>query len=241
MESSLCAFLEWDTTHFGRRIARLESDRLTPAIVDEAFAWCAAERIDCLYFLAVADDAQTTQLTAAHGFQLVDIRMVVKRLVSRGEEFGARESVRSFCNSDLAALKAVARKAHTGTRFFGDPHFDREQCASLYEVWLERSCTGWADAVFTAQFDGVPVGYCTCHLAGNGRGTLGIVGLAEHARGKGLGQQMVSAMLEFHRDHGTERVQIVTQGRNTIAQRLYQRNGFLTESVMLWYHKWLSD
>jgi len=31
---------------------------------------------------------------------------------------------------------------------------------------------------------------------------------------------------------------VVTQGRNLAAQRLYQRNGFVTASLQLWYHRW---
>ena len=33
-------------------------------------------------------------------------------------------------------------------------------------------------------------------------------------------------------------MKVVTQGRNIAGQRLYQRCGFLTRSVELWYHKW---
>jgi hypothetical protein len=33
-------------------------------------------------------------------------------------------------------------------------------------------------------------------------------------------------------------VNVVTQGRNSKAQRLYERCGFLTRSVQLWYHRW---
>jgi hypothetical protein len=33
-------------------------------------------------------------------------------------------------------------------------------------------------------------------------------------------------------------VQVITQGRNYAAQRLYQRAGFVTRKTELWYHKW---
>jgi ribosomal protein S18 acetylase RimI-like enzyme len=37
------------------------------------------------------------------------------------------------------------------------------------------------------------------------------------------------------------KVNVVTQGRNVRAQRLYQKSGFATDSVMLWYHKWFRN
>jgi hypothetical protein len=33
-------------------------------------------------------------------------------------------------------------------------------------------------------------------------------------------------------------VKTVTQGRNIPAQRTYQRCGFQTAAVQLWYHRW---
>jgi RimJ/RimL family protein N-acetyltransferase len=36
-------------------------------------------------------------------------------------------------------------------------------------------------------------------------------------------------------------VHVVTQGRNTRAQRLYQRCGFVTRSMELWYHRWFDN
>ena len=39
---------------------------------------------------------------------------------------------------------------------------------------------------------------------------------------------------------GIKKIFVVTQGRNYMAQRLYQSAGFKTFSTELWYHKWLS-
>ena len=59
--SPLCTYLDWDSEFFGRRIARLNRHRLNEASLDEMLAWCRASRIDCLYFLADCDDAQTNR------------------------------------------------------------------------------------------------------------------------------------------------------------------------------------
>jgi dTDP-4-amino-4,6-dideoxy-D-galactose acyltransferase len=51
----------------------------------------------------------------------------------------------------------------------------------------------------------------------------------------------VNASLGWFAQHGCDRVQVVTQGRNLAAQRLYQRAGFLTADLKLWYHKWYQN
>ena len=39
---------------------------------------------------------------------------------------------------------------------------------------------------------------------------------------------------------GIDRVQVVTQGRNVRAQRVYQRCGFVSAQLQLWYHRWFT-
>ncbi len=52
----------------------------------------------------------------------------------------------------------------------------------------------------------------------------------------------MSGMLRFAgrwlSDLDFDRVNVVTQGKNIPAQRAYQRCGFITRSVELWFHKW---
>ena len=49
---------------------------------------------------------------------------------------------------------------------------------------------------------------------------------------------LIAAALDWCEAEGAEEVAVVTQGRNVAAQRLYQRCGFVTQRLELWYHKW---
>ena len=58
------------------------------------------------------------------------------------------------------------------------------------------------------------------------------------SRGRGGGSALVQGALAWFADRGVTQVLVVTQGRNVGAQRLYQKAGFLTRKVELWYHRW---
>jgi ribosomal protein S18 acetylase RimI-like enzyme len=69
-------------------------------------------------------------------------------------------------------------------------------------------------------------------------GSIGLFAVAQEFRRKSLGRQLVAAALEYFRHNGLAQATVVTQGRNLASQRIYQRCGFLAESVQLWYHCW---
>jgi ribosomal protein S18 acetylase RimI-like enzyme len=64
------------------------------------------------------------------------------------------------------------------------------------------------------------------------------VSVAADARGRSLGSALVEHSLRWFGERGMKDVSVVTQGRNAAAQRLYQRCGFITDSVQIWYHRW---
>ena len=43
---------------------------------------------------------------------------------------------------------------------------------------------------------------------------------------------------QWFEKQGLKRIIVVTQGRNCQAQRFYQKNGFMTDSLEYWFHKW---
>ena len=236
----VCTYLEWDSEFFQRRIARLNRRRLHPATIAECARFCQQHSIDCIYLLADSDDPETPRLAEGNDFHFVDIRITLERPVRQEElaDYGCNPT-RFARESDLPALRAIARTAHCDTRFYFDEHFAREKCDLLYQTWIENSFRGFAQAVLVAEADGEPAAYLTCHLNGQ-VSQIGLLGVAESRRGKGLATRLVRAFLSWSREQGAIRAMVVTQGRNVQAQRLYQHNGFLNSSLQLWYHRWFT-
>lgn len=222
-----CELLEWDTQFFGRRIARATARTLTPPELEAVDRWCAEHRVDCLYWLSKDE-------VMVDGFVKVDERVTMEAATGGDGAAG----VRPWRPEDLAALKAIAASAHRDTRFYHDGRFPKEQCDALYATWIERSCQGWAEAVFVAEAQGRAAGYISCHSGREGK--IGLVGVGEAARGRGLGGALVRGALRWFADGGMARASVVTQGRNDGAKRLYEKCGFKVRTVEHWYHRWFS-
>ncbi len=111
---------------------------------------------------------------------------------------------------------------------------------ALYAIWIARDFQDSSTTVLVAASpENRPLGFISLRQdAGAGMAQISLVGVDEQARGKGAGQMLISGALGWVAQRGASSVSVVTQGRNIGAQRLYQRCGFLTRSVELWYHKW---
>jgi dTDP-4-amino-4,6-dideoxy-D-galactose acyltransferase len=239
---SICEYLEWDSQFFGRRIARASASALTKESVAEIELWCSLHRIDCLYFLASSTDRWTAKLAQENMFRLVDIRVTLDLQVGKSHNNDSSGSgIRNAVENDIPALRAIARTSHRDSRFYQDGHFPEHLCDELYEVWIEKSCRGWASTVFVGEENGAIEGYLTCHLPSSENGQVGLVGVAGRAQGKGIGTRLVSCAVRWFAQQGAENITVVTQGRNVPAQRLYQKCGFATRSVELWFHRWFGE
>lgn len=236
-----CDVLEWDSDFWNLRVARVRGEVLTPELARQIDGWCRQHAVCCLYFLARSDDVETVRLAEDGGYRFVDIRVTLRRTVESALDGGQRfaGTVRDARADDLVELRSIARAGYRDSRFYADPRFPPDRCDALYETWITRSVEGYADRVLVAELDGRPAGYVSCHVAPTThKGSIGLVGVASWGQGQGAGSRLVMDALQWFRSREVRDVSVVTQGRNVAAQRLYQRGGFLTDSVQLWYHKW---
>jgi dTDP-4-amino-4,6-dideoxy-D-galactose acyltransferase len=231
--------LDWDSEFFGLRIARSELAALDAGACARIRAWAEREAVDCVYWLGAADDAASSISAQRAGFLLVDVRVTLRRALGSAP---ARmpAGVRPSRPEDLASLKAIARVSHRDSRFYADPGFERQRCDALYERWIERSCAQTGAAVIVADGPEAALGYIACHVEPDGAGQIGLVAVAPAARGRGLGATLVEAALAWFGEQGCPAAQVVTQGRNRDAMRMYERCGFLCERVQNWFHLWPS-
>jgi dTDP-4-amino-4,6-dideoxy-D-galactose acyltransferase len=237
-----CTLLDWDSRFFARRIAQASGGRVDEPGLREVERWCAANAVDCLYFLADFDPL-TLALLEQHDFGLKDIRLTFRRALSSPAEEPARGElvVRPVAASDLPALEAIASRSHGDSRFYADERFGRAQADALFRAWIRNSAEGWADDVLVLARArmGPPLGYITGHRRA-GEGQIGLIAVAEEARGAGGATALVTALCARYVELGLTAMTVVTQGRNVSAQRLYQHLGFRSHAIGLWYHRWWS-
>lgn len=240
INNNLCKFLEWDSTFFQRRIGSALVEEVNEKSLQEILSWTANNNIDCLYFLADIRDHSTSYLIEKADFHLTDIKIIYEKNLEQITPQITPENIliRSAEEKDLNALKAIAAVNHRDSRFYYDGNFSQEKCDELFAVWIEKSYEGFADIVFVFEEQGQAEGYITCSVDAEHTGSIGLVGLSSKMRGKRIGNHLIQTAINWFKSQNAERVTVVTQGRNTAAQRLYQKNGFVTESVKVWYHYW---
>lgn len=125
------------------------------------------------------------------------------------------------------------------SRFKVDPHFVHGEYQTIYRIWIEKSVSGEiAHDVLVYEDEGSILGMVTVGEK-KGRGDIGLVAVSGQARGKGIGKKlMVAAEADFRKRHYAE-IQVVTQGINEAAVKLYTGSGFHLDKKVFLYHFWL--
>jgi dTDP-4-amino-4,6-dideoxy-D-galactose acyltransferase len=235
-QSPECSLLEWDSAFFGYPIARLYDRHVDGNLLAEAFDWCHARAVRCLYYLAPAGDAPSLLAAQAAGMQFIDVRLTLARTIASEQDWASGVVVSPATDGDRIALVKLAPDLARVSRFSADPRFGKEAAARLYEIWL----TSKADAVFVthSRMSGSISGCTTCIVEPDGTGVISLMVVKPENHGRDLGLALCTAALHWFADCGCVRAQVVTQGHNVASQRVYQRAGFLTHSVEVWFHKW---
>ncbi|MFH0737374.1 MAG: GNAT family N-acetyltransferase [Candidatus Micrarchaeota archaeon] len=232
--------LDWDSGFFGFKIAKATSYRMSERMASFIDRWCRERSVRCLYYLCDCDHAGSVEVAERHGYHFTDIRV---RFELDMEGFLPRgtwaEAIKGCVESDLERIKGIARSSYVQSRYYFDGNFDKARLEEFYSGWLENTFRSKDGKVFVAHLHGKIVGYISGEISNKGRlGRIILVGVEGAHAGSGVGGQLVDAMLDYMHGRGVYSVEVVTQGRNIAAQRLYQKSGFKIVSAHIWYHKW---
>jgi GNAT superfamily N-acetyltransferase len=204
--------------------------------------WCAENEVRCVYFLADAEDAETSIVAAEHGFRNVDLRVTVGLSLADEPSVSGPDGVEvgEAAESERAYLRSLAASSYRGTsRFYFDGGFPPERCDAMYEAWVERGFDDPERTIFVVRIDGEPAGY---QVVGpreeDGTRRLELVAVDPARRGSGLGKALISETMRVLRSEGAPRTWAILSARNIASVRLHERLGFLTEEAGVWHHKW---
>ena len=235
---------KWDSEFFGFPVGKVLATTLSEAAVSALPGWAKENRIRCLYFLCDSEAESSFIAARALGFDLVDIRLTFRCDLAISEtEIGGGHSglhVDFFETFDPAVLEPMSRDAFSQSRFYSDFHFDRKRAGDLYTTWLAQDCQrGEPGAgVVVAKIDGKIAGYVTLRSLSRECAAIGLVCVGEEFRGKGVGDGMLAFLRKRLLATGAREIEVVTQGKNSAARKLYERHRYRLAKTQVWHHLW---
>ncbi len=111
--------------------------------------------------------------------------------------------------------------------------------ASFSQPWSQRSFEQCFDDdktyVVVAQSDERVLGFGVAYTVGD-EGEVATLAVDAMARGQGLGEKILQALLDFCRACGALKVFLEVRASNNVAQRLYARCGFVEAGLRRRYY-----
>jgi len=238
-------FLEWDSNHFGVRIARLLDPRLPAEGVRHALAQAEQAGLQLVYWPADPSLPVTADWFAPWTGFLADRKVVYRRSLHDWSPPPAAAAPGDLTIHEFPAgpaspeLVELAIAAGEYSRFRRDARLGADKFRALYELWIERSTQHeLADVVLVAR-DGTGrvVGLATVARR-DSVGDIGLLAVHASCRGRGLGTRLITQAVAWMRAAGASESTIVTQLDNLPACRLYEQLGYRPSEVSALYHLW---
>lgn len=239
--SDLIKILHWDSVFFGYPIALIGSKYLTANIFKIIDRYVKDNQFKLIQYLCNCHDDLSVKIAEYNGFHFTDIRLTFNYEVKRINEESKiiADACRIADISHLSALRSITSNLYKHSRYFYDGNFDVEKINQFYSEWVEKAIKGTFDDECYAWYeDEQPIAFCTIQYPVKARANIGLFGVSKEHWGKGVGKKLLSSVINRLAVKEIENIEVVTQGRNYAAQRLYQSVGFKTLTTELWYHKW---
>jgi len=238
--------LDFDTRLFGFKVAMFMGKRLGGESSKRLIKECKDRGIRCCFAELDINDFVTLNMSAKDGFVISDIRMTFEKDLCNyrlRDNKGLKGYVidKVIMNRDLPYLEALSGELSLTSRFEFDNNFPAGMAGRLYKTWMRNSIDKkTAGGMFIAREIKTrnPAGVITYkRYADYGKIVLFVVG-QKHRR-KGLGFRLLNRVSLCFKEAGIGKIRVVTESKNIPAQRLYEKNGFLTHSVSAFFHLWI--
>lgn len=227
--------LDWDSDFFELEVFRIDDPDLAPDALPGALDALDAAGATLVYWPATRRVALPDHPTFAG--HLADEKVTYACDLAEAPEMPDRV-VPYAPPLPYADLERLALQAGEYSRFALDPNLPREKFEDLYRTWIEKSVDRrLALEVLVVPAEGRVAGFVTLGDKG-GRGDIGLVAVDAGHRGQGHGRALVHAAQAWFRAHGFREGQVVTQGVNAAACRLYEACGYAVDRTEYVHHFW---
>lgn len=232
--------LKWDSDFFGRKTASLRCGAATSErLLGEELQRAREEGFELVYLILEEDLRQKQQLDLGCEHRLVDVKYTFGCEVMNHPLLAIdTEAVKPY-NREGERLYELAFQAGEHSRYRLDPKFRKGEFERFYRTWVENSLRGqMADSLFVVGEPAAPLGFVTLKRHDK-EASIGLIAIAEGARGTGWGRQLVARCLKEANGWGCRHLTVATQQENKQACGFYRHCGMELEEQCTIYHCWL--
>lgn len=231
-------YLQWDSIFFGIKVGRLKSAHGNGfRFLEKQLREAQKQGYQCLYLETPISAMDWLPKLSTRGFILVDLKTTLRKTklrtyrISHSLQDDRQERHRPF-------LETIACQISSMSRFAVDKNFSAKS-KDLYKVWTMRSFfEAYCDQLYYYLKNNRPAGFVTLRIK-NGVPFIDLLAVDRPYRRLGVAAELLKASETWAVRQGFNELRVVTQGGNLPALQFYQKNGFVTCDVTLFYHKWL--
>lgn len=242
MTDTTTQFLAWDTQQLGLAVAKIIPTEFDQAELSATLNTLRQQHIKLVYW--VVPESAHIAIAAAKQQGGICVDHKVTYLIDLRDMQTASLNIETIQPYPLSqpndALIQLAYESGKYSRFRNDPHLTETQFQAVYKTWMINSALHKiADDVLVVRnaHDDI-VGMITLGEK-NQRGDIGLLAVAESARGQQCGKKLVHAAQQYFIEKSFAYSQVVTQQENIPACKLYEKCGYAVEKVEYFFHFWL--
>jgi GNAT superfamily N-acetyltransferase len=236
----------WDSEIFGFSIVEAVDIDIRDKAHSNDFI-CNFEKqlisIDCkmLCVKVLFSDIETSWRLQGLGYMLVEqtIKPHITDIQINDIDYSrhVRYPLKKASSGDITNIQRIAFASFKYDRFHMDRRFDSSKASERYAYWVNNSFKSGEDVLYL-DAGGTPAGFSIVDIVGN-VGYIGLIGLDDNYKGKGLGMNLFGATCEYMKDKGVREVSTTMSLNNIMALNFYSRCGFRFKDPVYVLHKWL--
>ena len=233
--------LDWDTEFFGFNVACIMQTVSDGDALSQTIQALRNNNYKLAYLRVFADNSELFDIVKSQGGRLVDEKVTyIKKIdgipnLQKISQYVPFSYTKINPNADMIEL---ALQSGQYSRFRLDPKFPQHLYIKLYTSWITRSVNkeiAWD--VLVVQ-EAKTLGMITLGTKDN-RADIGLLVVAEHARGQGIGSALIAEAERCFRKKNYVLSQVVTQKANLDACNFYESCGYEVEKIEKTFHFWL--
>lgn len=224
--------LGWDSEFFGYEIGRLSWEQTFEFQILKANVLESNYRLIYIFSETAISELET---------YLVDRKIILSRdlndCISTSDDL---QSIVPYIHTpeNFTALLELVLQSGVYSRFKLDNNFKNKEYEKLYEEWIKQSLEKDKHECYVYIDNNLIHGFITLEEKENYLSDINLIAVHNTARGKGIGNKLITKSIQISNKRGLKKIQVATQMANSPAMKLYKKNGFRIQEVSHIYHYW---